>query len=496
MMTSELRKQRFVMQYSRSQALRLGAAMVLFVICIACGDTYRPVAQPIVGPSPNPSAVHFVYAISTNGNDVLSSSGSCSPSGVQPPCVAAPGAFSRIDVSGDSVSSAVMTGVFPVHAALTPDGSRYYVASSDGTISAGTATSGAQATTINLAQLCASGCAPSPVFVHSTETGKMYVADAANGTVSMINTTSNVVVQTIPVDPAFAGNPLPAPDANSRPVALAELPNGSKIFAANQGTNKVTAINTVDGSIAAVIPVSGSPVWAVAGADNIHIYVLASNGTISVISSLSNSVISSSASAGAGANFMLYDKFSNFLYVTNPAAGSVSVFDVSSDPPVLRSGAAVGIPAVAGSACTSAVHPSSVTVLGDGSRAYVASYQADANGAVCSQASVIDPGTTTVTKTIALPQSSNVVQTGCSSARFRVFAATSGGGKNSPFKVYVSQCDAGSVSVIDTFPTNVGPDPHPADVLMATVPSPVSSFPVMSGAIPPFENPVFLVAGP
>jgi YVTN family beta-propeller protein len=484
------------MQCSRSQALRLGAATVLFLICIACGDTYRPVAQPIVGPSPNPSAVHFVYAISTNGNDVLSSSGSCSPSGSPPPCVADPGAFSRIDVSGDSVSSAVTTGVFPVHAALTPDGTRYYVASSDGTISAGIATSGAQATTINLAQLCASGCSPSPVFVHSTETGKMYVADAANGTVSMINTSSNVLVQTIPVDPAFAGNPLPAPDASSRPVALAELPNGSKIFAANQGTNKVTAINTVDGSIAAVIPVSGSPVWAVAGSDNIHVYVLASNGTISVISSLSNTVTSALASAGAGANFMLYDKFSNFLYVTNPVAATVSVFDVSSDPPVLRSGAAVSIPAVAGSACTSTVHSSSVTVLGDGSRAYVASYQADANGTVCAQASVIDPGTTTVTKTIALPQSSNVVQTGCSSARFRVFAATSGGGNNSPFKVYVSQCDAGSVSVIDTFPSNTGPDPHPADVLMATVPSPVSSFPVVSGAIPPYENPVFLVAGP
>src|SRR5256885_438741 len=121
-------------------------------------------------------------------------------------------------------------------------------------------------TTINLAQLCASGCAPSPVFVHSTESAKMYVADAANGTVSMINTSSNVVVQTIPVDPAFAGTPLPAPDFTSRPVALAELPNGSKTFAANQGTNTVTAIHTVDGSIAGVSPGSGSSVWRVAGA--------------------------------------------------------------------------------------------------------------------------------------------------------------------------------------------------------------------------------------
>lgn len=483
------------MRMSQWQAVRIVAAMVLFVICIACGDTYRPVAQPIPGPSPNPSAVHFVYAISTNGDDSLSSSGTCLPSGTPPPCVADPGSFSRIDVSGDSVSSAVTTGVFPVHATLTPNGTQYYVASSDGTISAGTATSGAQATTINLPQLCASGCAPSPSFVHSTESGKMYVADAANGTVSVINTASNVVVQSIPVDPAFAGNPLPLPDSNSRPIALAELPNGSRIYAANQGTNKITSINTVDGSIAAVVPISGSPVWAVAGGDNIHVYVLTSNGTISVISSLSDTVTSASASTGAGANFMLYDKGSNFLYVTNPVASSVSIFDVSSDPPVLRSGAAVGIAPVAGSGCTSAVHPTSVTVLGDGTRAYVAGYQADSNGSVCAQASVIDPGTTTVTKTISLPQSSNAAQTACSSARFRVFVASSGG-TNGPFKIYVSQCDAGSVSVIDTSASNVGPDPHPADVVMATVPSPISSFPAVPGAIPPFQNPVYLVPGP
>lgn len=494
MSISETWKRQLVLRQHR-RLLGISSAMVLFLICVACGDVYRPVAQPLTGPSPNPAAVHFVYAISANGDDTLSSSGSCSPSGVTPPCVADPGSFSRIDVSGDSVSSAVRTGVFPLHAALTPSGNNYYVVSSDGTVSSGVAVSGATPTIINLPQLCANGCLPSPSFVHSTEAGKMYVADIANGAVSTINTSANVIVQTVAVDPAFSGSPLPSSDPNSRPVALAELPNGSKLYVANQGTNRVTSINTLDGSIAAVIPVSGSPVWAVAGGDNIHVYVLTSNGTISVISSLSDTVISASASAGAGANFMLYDKGANFLYVTNPAAATVSIFDVSSDPPVLRGGAPIGIATIAGSGCSSAIHPTSVTVLGDGTRAYVASYQADP-GTICAQASVIDSGTNAVTKTIALPQASNLAQTACSSARFRVFTASSGGAKTSPFKVYVSQCDAGSVSVIDTFATNAGPDPHPADVVMSTVPSPVSSFPAVAGGIPPFQNPVFLVAGP
>jgi hypothetical protein len=194
---------------------------------------------------------------------------------------------------------------------------------------------------------------------------------------------------------------------------------------------------------------------------------------------------------------MFYAKSANLLYVTNPGAANISIFDVSADPPALRAGSPIAIPVAAGSACTSAVHPSSVTVLSDNSRAYVASYQADASGAVCTQASVVNPGTGLVTTTISLLQATNTPQTGCASARFRVFAAASGGAVTEPFKVYISQCDAGQVSVIDTFATNTGPDPHPADVVMAEVPAPVSSFPVGSGQnIPPFQNPVYLVAGP
>jgi DNA-binding beta-propeller fold protein YncE len=477
MMTSGSWK-KYLAASSLRDALYLIGAIAIVLSEIGCGDVYRPVAQPISGPPPNPAAVHFVYAVNANGNDVQSA-GSCLPSGSPPPCIADPGTFSRINVSGDSVANVVATGVFPIHAALTTDGTRFYVASSDGTISAGTATSNAQPTTINLPQLCANGCVPSPVFVHSTENSKMYVADPANGTVSVINTTSNIVVQTIAVDPVFAGNPLPSPDPNSRPVALAELPNGAKIYSANRGTHNVSSINTIDGTIASPpINIStGSPLWIAAGADNVHVYVLDTSGTISVISSLSDTVTTHSASAGAGANFMQYDRHANFLYVTNPGSSSLSIFDVSSDPPVLRGGAPIAIGAAAGSNCTSAVHPTSVTVLADGSRAYVAAYQADASGAVCTQVSVIDPGTWLVTKSIPLSQSQSAPQSECSTVPFRVFAAASAGATGDPVKVYVSQCDAGSVAVIDTFALSTGPDPHGADVVMANLASPVSAFP-------------------
>jgi len=89
---------------------------------------------------------------------------------------------------------------------------------------------------------------------------------------------------------------------------------------------------------------------------------------------------------------------------------------------------------------------------------------------------VIDNGTGLVTKTIPLfSAADNSSQTGCSSTRFRVFIASSGGGTNTPFKVFVSQCDAGSIADIYTSAATTGPDQHPADVLMAALPAPVSS---------------------
>jgi YVTN family beta-propeller protein len=302
----------------------------------------------------------------------------------------------------------------------------------------------------------------------------MYVANAGDGSVSVINTASNVVINTVAVDPSH-----PLPNRTVDPVALAEMPNASKIYSANHGNNTVTSINTVDGSIAQVIGLSASPIWAVASADNAFIYVLDAGGVISVIDTLSDTVVSS-ASAGPGANFLLYDKAASRLYVTNPAAATLSIFDTSGNALLQRSGSPVQIPSASSSTCTSAPQPASVTVLGDGSRAYVASYQADpaSPNPVCTQVSVIDTGTSAVSKTISLGPAANAsTQTGCASARFRVFTASSAGGANANFKVYVSQCDAGAVAVIDTFAVGTGADPHGSDVVIANLPSPVSSLP-------------------
>jgi YVTN family beta-propeller protein len=441
------------------------APIVLALLCLSCGDVYRPVAQPIPGPSPTPAATHYVYAIASN-----------SPLDR--------GSMSRIDVAGDSVVSSISSGVFPVHAALTPSGTTLYVANSgDDTVSVSPNSLNTQGATVALISLCDSGgCPPiTPVFVTTTESNRMYVADEGNGTVSVLDTTSNVVARTIAVDPAFAANPpsqpLPLPDRNAKPVDLAELPNGSKIYSVNQGNSTVTSINTVDGSIAKVIPFANPPIWAVAAADGTHLFVLDTSGTVSVIDTLSDAVVSS-VSAGSGADYLLYDNVFNRLYVTvaNPTTPLTQIYDISGSTLVPHGAAPVTISAATGSSCSSVPVPTSVAVLGDGTRAYVSSYQSDPN-LICTQATVIDAGPGLATKTIALaavPDSSS--QTGCNTARFRTFATVSGGGANSNFKVYVAQCDAGTTAVIYTNAVNTGVDPHPADVFWSVLPSPVSSF--------------------
>lgn len=491
------------------RGMRLGGISLLALISIGCGDTFRPVALPIPGTSPSPQATHVVAFLSSNGDNVLGSSGTCLPSGTPPPCIEDPGAVSRIDVAGDSVSSVFTTGIAPAYAAFLPNGSKIYVANSgedtissssnSSIVSASSPSSTTQAVTISLPQLCnAAGCVPSrPLFVNSTENGKMYVANSGNGTVSAINSTSDVIVATVAVDPAFAGNPLPAPNPAANPVALTELPNGFKIYSVNQGNSTVTSISTVDDTVLTNIHIGAPPIWAVASSDSADLYVLDTSGTISVIDTLADAVVSASSSIGAGANYMFYDSVAHRIYVTNPAAATVSVFDVSGSVLSAHAGSPVAIVPAAGSACSSAPSPTAVNVLGDGSRAYVASFQSDASGAVCTQATVINTGTGLVSAVIPLSQSTDMSsQTGCSSTRFRVFVTSSVGAANSNFKVYVSQCDAGSVAVIDTFASNTSTDQHLADVLGATVSAPLSGFAPLTGQInPPLQNPVFVVAG-
>ena len=463
---------------------KLAMPLLAAALGLNCGDVYRPVAIPIPGQSPTPAAVGHMVVVSTNGTDPAN------------PMLGA-GAASRIDVSGDSVISSSSTGLVPGRAIVSSSGRLYVPNTGEDTVFASPVASAPQGTTIDLLPLCSGNVCPSvsPVFAETTETSRLYVAGVGNGTISVIDTNFNALVQTFAVDPAHAGSPLPQPDTASHPVALAELPNGTKIYSVNQGANSVSSINSSDGHINKVIPVGLSPVWAAANADSLHVYVLDSAGSIWIIDTTTETATQVPYGAvGALPNHLFYDKVFNRVFATDANANPprLAMFDVTGttgnpNGSLTPHGLGFAVLTTApGSACTGTLVPTSVTVLGDGSRAYVASYQTGA-GLVCTQASVIDAESGLLSKTISLSTAAdNAAETNCDFPHnpasgspafgFRTFVSSSLGGANSLFKVYVSQCDAGTTAIVDTTAVSTGPNPHPADWLAGWLASPVSSF--------------------
>jgi YVTN family beta-propeller protein len=361
-------------------ARMLGVSMVS-LICVGCGDQYRPVAIPIIPPPPDPQAFHFVVVLSDNG-------------------ATDPGSGSRLDVSGDTNLGVAQLGLGPAHATLIPNNARIYAVNTrEDTVSSFSTSTAATAAVVTTTSLPAGS---QPVFVHTTENGNVYVANFGFGTVSAISTTSNGVIATIPMDPAA---PVSVPNPVPQPVALAETPDSKKLYAVNQGNGTVTAISVVDQSVTQTIATGTTPVWAVARADSARVYVLNSgSGTVSAIDTTSD-ILLASVPVGAGANYMVYDKKLNRLYVTNPTANTVTALSVASDPPIALF--TVPVPA----------NPVTLAVLPDGSRVYVVSSAkvppctsnpADAQLCMTSQVSVINAGDGSVRKTIPLQATINI----------------------------------------------------------------------------------------
>ena len=353
------------------RAARVLGVSILGLICVSCGDQYRPVAIPIVPPPPDPQAVHFVLVFSVNGaND--------------------PGASSRVDVSGDTNIGVAQLGLGPAHATLTPNGARVYAVNTrENSVSSYSPTPGSTATSVTTTSLPAGS---NPVFVHTTEAGTVYVASFGLGTVAAISTSSNVVL-----------NPLIIVGTN--PVALAETPDQKKLYAVNQGDGSVTPITLVDRTTTPAIPTGSAPVWAVARSDSARIYVLNSgSGTVSTIDTTTDTLLSS-VPVGAGANYMVYDGKLNRLYVNNPTANTVTALNVSSDPPTVLFATPV------------APGPVTVAVLPDGSRAYAVSFTKtppctsdpfDTQLCISSVATVINASNGSVRKTVPLEPTVNI----------------------------------------------------------------------------------------
>lgn len=418
---------------------RVAALMFCFLICIACGDVYRPTIIPNPVPTPDPKNFHAVFTVNQNGSTNR-------------------GSGMQVDVSGDSTTGITSVDKMPVHAALL--GARVWVANNFA--DSVSVFSGAAGTTSIIGNSININLTPgaAPVFVHSTESATMYVANSGNQTVNAISTSNNVISETISV--------------GAHPIALAETPDGKKLYVVNRDSANVSVVSTPEKTVIATLPVGTSPRWAVVRSDSARVYVLShDDGLLTTIDSLApTDNVLGSISVGAGADSFYYDSRRNRIYIPNPTTSKVGIYDVSADPPVNLATIDLTAPIPNGSPApcpSTGCSPVSVTALPDGTRAYAASYYIDSTSASCqqtpclqAQVTVIDERTNQVTKSIPLPQASVSSVGNCASVRFRVSATVAFDSS----RVYVSSCDGTGVSSIN--PTG--------DQYFAAIPAPGSSF--------------------
>lgn len=525
----------------------LAAIAAAAVLEISCGQVYRPVVIPTGIIRPNPQDFHAVFAINTN-------------------VAFDPGTALQIDVSGDSDIGAENVGINPTHLAILPNNSRVFVASAgslfpgdaDTVIAFTPASDSSTATGLgsptifslpNFGPTAASGqptwsCSYLPDFVTTTQQGFVYLANygvdndpncnsnlPSTDSVGILNTTSNSISKI-----TYLG-------AGTHPVAMSETPDALNLYVLNQGTNNILDLSPTDLSTLAslALPAGSSPTWVVARQDSRQVYVLTQGGgQLIPIDTATNTILTSQTNlnVGVGANFVLYDKALNRLYVTNPTNGTVYVFSATggvdstgaaNDTPSLL--ATISMSGGANPPCPNGCSPVSVTALPDGSRFYVASYELESacqdpnvvtsggSPAPCMipMLTVFDAASITVkpvpSTLLAAPSLSLLTSppfTGTqyavaqapscvtapayspASVRFRMYTTSSIDSTH----VYVSICDAGVIADIDTVSSSIstGGSNNP-DTVITDIAPPFSSGPIQVNGEPLPQSPVFLLTG-
>src|SRR5215469_2732936 len=241
---------------------RAAWVVVLGLLLTGCGDVYRPTIIPNTVPTPDPENFHTAFSANLNGG-------------------ANQGTTMQVDVAGDSNAGVTTVGVMPVHLAVQPvlagQATRIWSAN-PGSDSVSTFVGAASTGSLGAVATVNLPVGSHPLFVHSTEAGNMYVANSflgaidpntqtqPNGNVMVIGATTLAITGTIPV--------------GLTPWAMAETPNGKKLYVANRDDNTISSINSVDETVVATIPLSGSPQWIVARGDSNRVYAVTADGNL------------------------------------------------------------------------------------------------------------------------------------------------------------------------------------------------------------------------
>lgn len=457
-----------------------GALLVLAGLA-GCGSQYRPVINPInqVGPASQPLA--YVAVFSQPGLEMPSLLPANAPPcpTVSPGVVAAytsPGVVTVLDAAGDSVGAQATLGNGPLTFALDPAGANAYSENCDGTISSMTISGTLQTKNVATSTLLP-GSAPNNALI--TSNGQYVVEQGRNAIAAMSGTPPSLKVEITDIAPSVIN--LTGVGTSARVYSISQGDSLSTAGAIPWGSCATPSAVTVNGeadgievasnSVSSRIPLGICPVYGITSADGNRSFILnRGSGTITVINTQANqldtvnpndtpyvvqgtiNLCSTSAailppttpcSAGP-VDADLYTP-GNLLVVSNYDNNTVSVIDTSLD--IFGNDSATFGKVLA--TIPVGHQPAGVSVLQDGSRAYVAN-EGDGTVTVVSLTS-FQPLTTIQLAPVPAPTSTNPTATVTAQPRTIVsnFNYPNGnvfvGAQNSPY-VTVIRTDTDVVS--------------------------------------------------
>ncbi len=370
------------------------------LLAIGCGASYRPVVTAInpVGPAGQPQK----YAVA-----------------ISQPTATGNGLLTIVDFSGDSILINATLGVAPYYLAVDSTGSTGYTLNGDGTVNSFTISNQLLSNEIFQTTLVPSTPLPNSIFPQGTN---VYITEPGRNSVAQLQNSPPALRQELPV--------------GLNVVYIAGVANAPRVYAISQnagGNGQVTPIETLSNTTDAPIPVGQQPVYGVMTADGRRAFILnRGSNTVSVVNAQTNQLDTptllpgGSIPVGTGPVWADFAPSRTELAVlnggNNGSRGSLSLVNIPlcsavalpSNPNCDANNPvdAVGFGQVLADVPVGSA-PVVVSVLQDGSRAYVANFGDNvpcpstipAASAIpptkgCGTVSVVNLTTNTVTATI------------------------------------------------------------------------------------------------
>ena len=246
--------------------LLLGSAATLSVFAAGCGNQYRPVVSAInpVGPATQPTK----YAIAVSC-PVSPGATSCSGS-------TSPGLLTFVDFSGDTVLTTPQVLANPNYLAIAPGGSQGYIINPAGSFNEFSAGNPTALISSDIGQSTLSaGSLPVSIsaFTLASTTASVFVAEPALSQVAALTNTGSLY-QNIGVP--------------NNPIYVVGTSGARRAYVISQGdgvtASTVSSVESGNLAVSSAIPVGINPTYGVMTADGNRAFILnKGSGTVSVI---------------------------------------------------------------------------------------------------------------------------------------------------------------------------------------------------------------------